>query len=267
MRDPAEKYLKKKFTGGRGAFARAVDYAALRLVLLIAAYLLLRSKALLPAYALSLSLVALAAIAVLLRIIRQSRYDAFVRAETERLQKKLFLEGLSVTPEPALRRMAKGLAEGRPLIILRRAEKADADAVLSAGNRSGSAGLLCTGGYTPSARAFAARPEIAITLIEPEALIAHAKEGGLLPSGEDAFSEMRRLYEADCDAKKHRRSLAFSGAFPVKYFLSAALLTALSFFTRYAVYYRLLAILCMGAAAVGALLSKAAPRTIETDCE
>lgn len=265
--DGKDRYLKSRFYHGQSALARAVDYAALRLLIFILAFLFFRGRCDTIGQAALLSAIALALIMIPLRLVRLYRYESFVLKETARLQEKLFLERLCRMPEAALRALSRPHAKGAKLIVLRRAEKADADAVLTASSLDGRAALLATGGYTPFAKTFAASLENGVALIEPADLLPDAEALGFLPDEEDAFDRMRLVVERAKDSKKRLRAAVFSGAFPGKYFLTAALLIVLSFFTRYAVYYRLLAILSTLIATVGALFSGKNDRTVPLESE
>ena len=74
------RYFKRRRYGGRSALARALDYAALRLILFAAVFLCLRAEVG-AARAAVLALIALCAASLLLRALREALMARFVRGE------------------------------------------------------------------------------------------------------------------------------------------------------------------------------------------
>lgn len=258
------RYLKKQFSRGRSPLARALDYLALRILIFLAALLFFRQRVYDGRIALLLSAITLSAVMVLLKIIREYRFEAFCKRERHRLSKHLFFRTLCRLPESKLRLLARPLAADRRLILLHRAEKADADAVLAASGIDDTAALLATGGYTEAARAFANDVTHPIALIDPEDLFPIAKRAGCTPAEAEIDREMARILEDSAQKRRARAGLAFSGTFPGKYFICSFCLIVLSFFTNYALYYRLLALFSMGIASVGAILSLPREQNLES---
>ena len=87
------RYFKRLRYGGRSAPARALDYVALRLILLVAAFLFFRLR-MDTVHAAILALIALAAATLLLHAAREAAMARFVRAETLRIRRLLVCEQL-----------------------------------------------------------------------------------------------------------------------------------------------------------------------------
>ena len=250
-------YLKQRFHKNRSPLGRFLDALSLRLLFFLSA-LILFSRQVSPVWVrLILSGIALSCFMILLHIISRLRYEAFVQKETNRVQRELFFRHLWKTSDDALISLAAPLLRsGERLVILHRVEQADGDDALEATFHGPRVALLSTGGFTASAETFAQCLKDRLRLISPEQLVKQAEGSGKLPTQEAVSEEMARRYTQTKEKRKRVVSLAFSGSFPGKYFLTSGLFILLSFFTGYALYYRLLALFSSCIAVVGAILSR-----------
>ena len=92
-------YYKRRFYNGRTAFARAVDYIALRVILLIACYLWFTVNVQSLAMAAVLTIASVTAISIFAELVKSIRFEKFCLREKERLRRKLFTESLALMPK------------------------------------------------------------------------------------------------------------------------------------------------------------------------
>ncbi len=248
-----------RLASGRGAFARAADDIAIRLIVLAASYLYLKSRVPDAGMTLLLSLCLTWIAGLMLRLyamIVNKRRIARVRGRiAERLLDEKFLLLPGEVFEPLLQKLAGG---GTPVLIQQN-RPADADMILAAYRaRTGNGPMVvfATGGYTECARALALRMPDKITLVPQEKLRKLACGGSLRVSEREleAYIEAERALEKTRRRKKGE--LPFLAGMPKKYVLTALALTLISFLPGYALYYRMLAGLCMSIAAAGALIGR-----------
>ena len=250
-------YLKQKFYKNRSPLARFLDAFAARGLFFLFALVFFSRRVSILWVNLLLSGIALSCFMILLHIVSRLRFESFVLRETEAVQKELFSQHLWAAADAELSALAAPLLQkDETLVLLRRVEKADGDAVRNALSPGKKVALLSTGGFTPSAEAFAHGLPDRIRLIFPEQLIHQGARLGKLPPPEAALTEMARRCSLAKEKRKRTVSLAFSGTFPGKYFFTSALLILLSFFTSRSLYYRLLALLSSSIAVIGAALSR-----------
>lgn len=255
-----DQYYRREAAGGRSAFGRALDYAALRLILFVAFLLFFRSRLAEEAAALTLAGISLAAAMLLLRVARILRLERFTKRETARIRGTLLADKLMRLPEDAYYGLVSSLAEpGAAVYPLQRAEPADADAVLSALRAHGDAAriaVFCTSGYAKSARLLAERSDPPVKLIPPDTVSRAVRGSVLTPSDEEVQRAIEQRLESRKAAKRSVQRRPFAGGLSGKYAFTALLLTAASFFTGYALYYRMLAGICMLFSVLGVLLSR-----------
>lgn len=255
-------YLKRMSAGGRTGFARGLDYVTLRGVAWICAYLYFAPRFANPRVTILLSCIALAMFMLLLRVIREIMFERFVEHERTRIHNLLLLDKLLLLD---LRDAAKLCAGRYPALeacaVLQRALPIDADTVLAVlrTHRSGRCvHIFATTEYDRNARALAARFSGRLALHGPEELCKAAVENGLTVSQEEMGAymlEQQRNRRAETQRKRQQRN-PFERIYSKKYVLIALLLIGASFFTRYTLYYRMLAGLCMTIAACGAALPR-----------
>ena len=245
MRSAEDAVFRKRFGGGRSVLARALDYFAIRAVLLVAAFLYFRTLVASAQIAAALALVALAAAMVFMRIVREARYARFLSRERARIRRAIFFEKLIFMPEAELLSLVGPLAGGRPVVVLRHAEQAGPDALYPALRLyEGPFTLFATGGYANGARAFQRRCRPDVTMLEPDTVAAAAEKSQAYPTDGDVSERIRQERETLREQRRGRVSRAFARGTAKKYALCACVLFAASFFSGYTIYYRVLASLC-----------------------
>lgn len=261
-------YFRRKYSGGRSVVARAVDYVALRLIILAAAYLFFLPRFGNWSTALLLAGIALGIAMLVLRMMREIALERFVRREIKRIRKTLLCDRLMLADVQTVGGLSGRLCpQTERAVVLQRALPVDAEALLALVRTYRGYGKLhvfsCTE-YADSAVAFSMRANGLLELHAPEELLSAAVRAGMEPPMEAVYAYI----EAEQRDERKRRRLQrmrvspFAAARAKKYLLAALVLTGASFLTRYALYYRMLAGLCAVVAACGAAMARGA-RTLQ----
>lgn len=245
-------YFRRRAAGGRSAFARGMDYALLRLILFGGAYLYFASVTGKRLPSLLLALIVLLLCMVVLKIAREIRLERFTLRERQRIAALLTGERLLLCSKAAFAALARPLcgADETPL-LLPCMGKATGDAVLSAIRESGAKKqmvLFAAWGFTCEARELAGRQGERVRLGDGQALHTAAKQAGLSPDPEQVEDYILQQEKQRKAEKVRHTSMAFMPGQGKKYLLTGLALAALSFLTRYGLYYRMMAGLCMGLA-------------------
>lgn len=250
------RYLLKGMSGGRNAFARTVDYIFLRLILFLGAYLFFASQGFERKRSLLLGVVFLGLSMALLRILREIRLERFEKKEMERVRALLMSDRLLLLPKEKATALTAALARpGEQTVLLQKAAPAGADdmaALLRDNPSKQPIRIYACSGFDDSAKRIALRLEDRLILGNWAELQKTAKGLDFSPTRQEVDNYL--AWEAR--RRNKRRKIDLSGLLsrgPGKYALTSFLLTLISFFTRYTLYYRLLAGLCMSAAALSIL--------------
>jgi len=252
-----QRYFKQKRHGGKTTFARALDYIALRVILFLAAFLFFRIR-LDTLRASILAAILLLSTALLLHAIETVRLERFIRRETVRIRRLLMQQSLALLDEDAFLQLCKRTG-GEQAIPLQVAEAVSADMLLPLLRKHRRGCTVCSSaGFTQAAEELATRSTYPIRLLGTDALLSVVHEGDALWADDAAIcayieAERRRGKRMRSQLKK--RFAEHSSLYGRKYLLTAGLLFLLSFFTRYTLYYRLLATVSMTVAGTVFLLS------------
>lgn len=255
------RYFKRRRYGGRSALARALDYAALRLILFIAAFLFFRLR-MDPARAAILAAIALCIAALVLHVVRDVTMERFVTKELRRIRRLLIREKLMYLDADAFLSLCRRACGCDDPIPLQRAEPVGADVLLPLlRTESGKTAVICSSaGFTPAAETFVLRAPQRARLIGPDALVGVAGEADALwPDDEAVHAYIASELHQGARTRARMRELvtgAGASAQAKKYALTALVLLIASFLTRYTLYYRVLAGLCLTIAAAGTLLRR-----------
>lgn len=248
-------YYTRKYYGGRNTFARVLDYMVLRGIAFICAYLFFLPRFSKQSTVLLLSGIALGILMLVLRMGRQIRFERFTKKETARIRRILLTDKLLLADQPTLISFVSGRCPlGETPIVLAQAQDTSADSLLKALRTykgSGHLHVFTCVGYDRSARAFAGRMWEHMTLHEPEELLRAARLAGMEPDNGQVeawiVQQQRNLRKKRQSTRIKASPFAAGGA--KKYVMTGLVLMGLSFFTRYTLYYRMLAGLCMSIAA------------------
>ena len=257
-------YYKRRFYNGRTAFARAVDYIALRVILLIACYLWFAVNVQSLAMAAVLTIASVTAISIFAELVKSIRFEKFCLREKERLRRKLFTESLALMPKAEflciVREYIKSNAAefaGESLVYTAQTiAPVDEETVLSACRTAAKKGrvslfIFSASSVSREARALAARYEnINVAFIPSDMLCASASSQKAMPSDADIAAYIIKQNEQRITRRKKAFSEPFGAARSARYILVAAALFTLSFFVKYTLYYRVLAGACISLAAL-----------------
>ena len=259
-----EAYFRRKYSGGRSAFARVVDYIVLRLIVFVCAYLFFAPKFEKRGTAFLLAAIALGIAMLVLRLAREIAFDRFVGRETARIRKILLQDKLLLADVQTVAGLAGGLCPmSERAVVLQRALAVDADALLSLVRSHRGYGRLhvfsCTA-FDRTATEFAMRANGMLLLHEPEELMKAASKAGMSPPQEAvyAFIETEQQNYRKQRRRQRQRFSPFAAVSAKKYLFTALILIGASFLTRYTLYYRMLAGLCVTIAACSAALTRQA---------
>ncbi|MDR0840512.1 MAG: hypothetical protein LBN26_03900 [Christensenellaceae bacterium] len=272
------RYYKRKLYGGRGLFARVIDFISLRAIALLLCYIHFTTIVANTIIAALLSAAALGFVCVAIELGKSMRLDRFIVKERDAVAQDIARKRLLVMPRDAhlgfIRRYAKANPEqftgDCAVFIINRASDVNADdvlrAVAAAKKRGASAVyLFYTGGVAPSAKDLAAQyAETPVAFLALAAILSPEEKAALLPLEGEIDAAMLSAQEAARQKRKSAASRPFEAVRAQRYLLCAAGLFAASFFVRYALYYRLMAAACASFGAMAYMLSKpggsAAPR-------
>lgn len=257
-----DRHYKQKLHRGKNTFARWVDYAAFRLLILAGAYLWLLSATNDPGLAVSLAVIAVSVICVALELYGSFRLDMFVAAEKRRMAERYVLEELTFMPPEKLAAIAAPATGARNTAVRQSVKPLDEDDILSvyrelAAGGADSGALVTTAKLTPEAEAFAARlPGLTLTVMGAQELLKLAEAAGVFPDD----GAINALILDDYRRQKEKRRLTarapFARARTRRYIILGAALIAASFLADYAIYYRLLGGLCMSFAAISRVVDR-----------
>ncbi len=251
-----QEYYKRKLYGGRGFLARGVDFIFLRAVILGAGYLFFASKTDAASLRWVLNLTLLGLICVCAELYKSLRMDTFKQRERARIQQDYAREQLLLLPGREYAAMARAHARANPeayppgclIFPLQKSEPIQKDALLSILRVARCKGCtqIALFSVSPVSEDASALLESTPITIQPQGfavLGTMANERGLLLD-EDGI-DLRILEIAGAKKKNRKAKAAFAPERVKRYLFVAAGLFAFSFFAPYALYYRLMAIVCI----------------------
>lgn len=276
-RDPVLAYYKRRMSGGKSPVARALDFVALRALFFAACLLYFRSVANNLAVSLFLAAVATAVLCIVLHLVNQWRLDRFILRQRQRLYEQYLRERLMLLPRdefllyahkhlntlPGYRaKEGEVTFRGKPcrVHVIQQPEPLGPGALLGAYQAARAAGAarlaVFSAGPVPEATyAFCRRiMDVAVEVFPPEALVK------LLSQQREPDEEQRidAIIQGEIDAERAERQERLRS--PVgsgrarRYLFAAGILLVGSFFTAYAIYYRIASGLCLCLAIVTAIL-------------
>lgn len=270
-----KRYFKQRQHGGRGRAARAADGIALRLVFAAACYLWFRYNV-----ANQIVVILLTAATTLLflaaaRLYRELSFDRFVKKEQERLMDVVLRERLLLLSEDAFSQLCRNICEQLPgfdnntfIWCAQRATNLDEDTILQAYHaaQAQSNPQLAICSLSPcneTAAALLLRLPIHAECVNPELLLHMARQTeGYTVDASDVEAHIRSGLAAKRDSRARMQGEPFAAGRSRKYLLCAGVLILASFLTGYALYYRLLAGLCLLLAATTFALNRSVPVSV-----
>lgn len=276
-RDPVVAYYKRRMSGGKSPVARALDFFALRALFFTACLLYFRSVSNNLVVSLFLAAVATAVLCIVLHLVHQWRLERFILRQRQRLYEQYLRERLMLLPRDQFLVYARrhlntlpgyraGEGEvtfrGQPcrVHVIQQPEPLVPGALLGAYRAARAAGaarlaVFSAGPVPEVTHAFCRRIlDVAVEVFPPEALVR------LLSQQREPDEEQRidAIIQAEIDALRAQRAESLKN--PVgagrarRYLFAAGFLLVGSFFTAYALYYRIASGLCLALAIATAIL-------------
>lgn len=266
-----KRYFKQQQSGGRSSAARTLDGIMLRLVFAAACYLWFRYN-----IENKIAVILLTAVTTLLflaagQLWREISFDRFVQREQERLSDTVLRERLLLMPTDAFEELCKRVLEQMPdmedafLWCAQHAAPLTEDDILTAyrAAQAQKALRLTVCSLSPCSTAACAllnRLPIHADCIKPALLLHMARQAeGYSVSQDDIETHIHSSQSARKERRASMQAQPFAAGRSKKYLLCAAVLIAASFLTGYALYYRLLAGLCLLLSASSFVLNRPLP--------
>lgn len=272
------RYYKKRMYHGRSLAARILDLISLRLILFAACYLWFLSTVRDQAVSVILSITAVLMFSVIMALIHSLRLDRFIEKERKRLVGENLREQLALMPRQEFARLARQAAQalpdytnpggkpcyrGEPCLVyaMQQLTPPTLDDMLSvyraARRKQVSEVLLYTAVPAGAdAEAFLRRlSEVSIHPQSPEILVELSRTEQNEMCADELIT--KKLSDAAAE-KKRKRAQPFAKGQTRRYLICAAILLAISFLTRYTLYYRLLAGVSLALAGMSFFVNRSA---------
>ena len=262
------QYYKQRQHGGRGTAARVLDGVILRAVFAAGCYLWFRHNVANDLIVIFLTALTTLLFLAALRLYRQLSFEKFVLREKERLSDVVLCERLMLLPKQEFHALCKRIAALLPgfeqahFVSTQRASQLTEDDILSAYHAAQKAGasalvVFSLSGCKDQARALIARLPIRVELVETSMLLRMARQlEGYAVVDADVETHIRSLMSAQRERRARMQAEPFGAKHAKKYLICAIVLTLSSFITGYALYYRLLAGVCLLLSATSYILNR-----------
>ncbi|HPY37078.1 MAG TPA: hypothetical protein PLH38_04520 [Clostridia bacterium] len=266
-----KRYYKQLQHGGRSLAARIADAFALRLVFAAASYLWFRYNIENHIIVILLTATTTLIFMAALKLWNEISFDRFVQKESERLLDTVLRERLLLLDEGEFLELCECVCRDLPgfenatLWCMQHSLPIDADDVLAAYRRARRQNAqflaICSlSGCTQAASALLLRLPIRSEYISPDILLRFARQTKEFSVGaEDVNAHIRSRQSVVHERRKQMQAEPFAPGRAKKYLVCALILAAASFITGYALYYRLLAGLCLMLAGTSFTLNQFAP--------
>lgn len=265
------RYYKRKLYGGRGVFARAVDFISLRLIGLLICYLHFSTIIENAVMAGLMSFVAVAFASVAIELCKSIRMDRFILRERAKVADEALKKKLLVMPREEqlskLRRYARAnpsrFGEAEIIFTLHRTSPVTEDDVLaaaSAAKKRGAQGvtILHTGPVAEAARSLAADYQDGkVSFLALSDILSEGDLQALSPTEAEIDAILLSRQAQAREKRKKALSRPFERGRTLRYLLCALGLFAASFFVRYPLYYRLMAAACISFGAMAYAVGQA----------
>jgi len=264
------RYYKRRQSGGRGAVARVADGVILRAVFAAGCYLWFRQNIKNEVLMILLTAVTLLLFFLALRIWRDIRFDKYAHKEEERLKDTVLCERLLMLPAADFHGLCKRVVEELPgfeqayLVTFQRVSPLSEDDVLQAFHAAQAEGyselaLFSLSEASDAASALLKRLPVRAECLPPAALMHMAQQmDGFTVTQEDVAAHIRSTLAVQRERRARMQAEPFAAERAGKYLVCAIVLALASFITGYALYYRLLAGLCLLLCAASFLLNRPA---------
>ncbi len=268
MDQELKRYYKQRQHGGRGTAARVADGIVLRIVFAAGCYLWFRHNVANEMVVILLTALTTLLFLVAMRLYRQLSFDKFVQKEKERLTDVVLCERLMLLPEEEFFALSKRIIDLLPgfenayLLSVQRASQLGEDDILAAFHAAQKEKMqqiviISLSTCREQALALIGRLPMRVELVPIPTLLRMARQlEGYAVTDEDVDAHIRSLMGAQRARKARMQAEPFGAKHAKKYLICAVVLTLSSFITGYALYYRLLAGVCMLLSATSFVLNR-----------
>ncbi|MDO4567978.1 MAG: hypothetical protein Q4B99_03350 [Clostridia bacterium] len=265
MRAEVLEYYKKSLYRGRSKIGRAIDFMFMRLLLFCALYLFFLSSVR-DSAAIVLALAGLALLSALIEAIKRRVLARHISHQRAKLRREYQQIDMLTSSSDALLECCKRALPNTDwhLYVHQSLREVNEDCLLSAYRAAKDAGkskiaVFTVAALTKEAVAIErALGECTFRFYLSEEFIALALDCGLVTQIDDAEVDARLLASLAKDKKGTRftRIKPFLRSRAMGYVVLAGVLFLLSFIMRYALYYRMMALLCMSFAAISTIVNR-----------
>ncbi len=263
-----KRYYKQRQHGGRGTAARVADGVVLRIVFAAGCYLWFRHNVANEMVVILLTALTTLLFLVAMRLYRQLSFDKFVKKEKERLTDVVLCERLMLLPEEEFYALNQRIVELLPgfenahLVSIQRASQLGEDDILAAFHAAQKENaqqlvIISLSACRDQALALIGRLPVRVELVPIPTLLRMARQlEGYAVTDEDVETHIRSLMGAQREKRARMQAEPFGAKHAKKYLICAIVLTLSSFITGYALYYRLLAGVCLLLSATSFVLNR-----------
>lgn len=252
------RYLQRKRAKGKSLLARVLDAVMLLAVLFAAVFVYLCGKGVHVRHALLLSGVVGTFFAVLYKLYAAWALQRYMPREIKRISKELLRENMPFVDRQLYRDLCCKASGVQNPVVFFTAEPVGADMLLPylLELEEEDAAFCSFSGFTDAAKKLVTGRFLKVRLIGADPLLdAAMEEPCLRPSLREVYRHIETEEAACRQRRKRARSLPGEDG-GKRYLLAAGLLVLFSFQTGYALYYRMLAGLCLSVAAMRSVLRR-----------
>ena len=263
-----KRYYKQQQHGGRGTAARVADGVVLRVVFAAGCYLWFRYNVANEMLVILLTALTTLLFLAALRLYRQLSFDKFVQKEKERLTDVVLCERLMLLKDTEFQSLCRRIVDLLPgfehahLVSIQRASQLGEDDILcfyhAAQNENAQQLVIISlSACKDQALALMNRLPIRVELVSISMLLRMARQlEGYAVTEADVEAHIRNLMNAQHEKRARMQAEPFGAKHAKKYLICAIVLTISSFITGYALYYRLLAGVCLLLSATSFVLNR-----------
>lgn len=267
MQRVLNRYYKERISGGRSYFARFIDAIALRVLIFLAAWVWFRASDLAGYISVFLSCIVVALASIALKLIREMRFERFIKRERESIAREEAHLKLTTSPEAEFSAAAQrimredGVDSKCHAVFIQRLSEVGADDIVKCYREAQTLGacnavIFASSEVTNEAREIVERLSgINLKLYDAKEIITRIAAAESISDEEIDAIIMRRM-EKKRNRLNRMRTGIFSGAQTKRYMILAGVLFALSFISPGGLYIRAIASLSLALAGTSAILER-----------
>ncbi len=267
MQRVLNRYYKERISGGRSYFARFIDAVALRVLIFLAAWIWFRASELTGYISVFLAGIVVALASIAIKLIREMRFERFIKRERESIAREEAHLKLTTSPESeffaAAQRIMRedGVDSTYHTVFIQQLSEITADDIIKCYREAQTLGV-CNAVIFASSEMTNDAEEIAARLSGFNIKVYGAKEMIQRIAAAESISDeeidaiiMRRMEKKRIRFNKMRTGI-FSGTQTKRYMILAVVLFLLSFISPGGLYIRAVASLSLALAGTSAILER-----------